>query len=244
MRLHFQASFFADLASIEPTPEITLKIFQALTSQNIGVMPSTIGELTPGAPAPVPRLRFVSPDSNFEIIIGRGRLDIIKRAQDPDQSSLGSAVVFSEEAGRCVNAILADCKISANRLAFIASTIWPDSDLETLDRSYDRLFNPPRYFVEHRPTEWTFRSNARNPLSVSNVDEACNIILKVERTQGIISTMGNQKQFDRILTEIDINTIQESLNPRFDKEVLKEFVINAGALEDRICADLRQQLIG
>lgn len=243
MRLRYQASFFANLTTVQPRSETVVRILQQFTANGLQVLPNMVQEINGGVPGPMPRLRLTSQAGDFEVLVGSMRLDVVKqKASFLDETDLGSLAEFGGLADRCIRSVLDGQDINASRLALIVQSIEAEMPEDELNRRFGVLFNPPEFFNANAPTEWTFRANARRNLNFGEIHEESNSIAKIERVQGQFAEGGGLLQeFDRIITEYDINTLPTNTAERFSPEVLRPFIDAASEIVRLLDANITEK---
>lgn len=243
MRIKYQASFFADLSALDATPENTLAVLKQLSESGIGLLPSTVNEITLPNMKPVPRLRFVSPSGDSEVFIATGRLDVIKKTPFLGGPELLTLADFANFVELCTSAIFYGRDVTGSRLAFIVQTMSDELPLEELDNYFSKFFTEQVFYKENPPIEWTFRANSQLDLSFDKFNEQINTILKVERVQGkAIETDGIWHEFDRISSEFDINTIPDNTTSRFSQKTFSIFVKAAIPIIEKLEANINSKL--
>lgn len=150
----------------------------------------------------------MSPDGDIQLTIGMGRIDITKQVPPINGPQLGGFGMFVELVQKCLNAVFQDNVIHGSRLAFITQHFSSELTPENINNSFSKLFFSPSFYAETLPTEWTFRANAKKTINFGNfAEDKANSILKVERMQGqYVDAATGMIEFDRIISEIDINT--------------------------------------
>ena len=127
MRSRYQAVFFADLARMTPSTELTVSLMNQLNARGIGLMPNIVQEPSPLGLPPVPRIRFSSPNGANEIIIGSSRIDIFRHLQPGGISLHDGSEIFSnfvDYADRVITALLDGLEVRGNRLALVVNSIF------------------------------------------------------------------------------------------------------------------------
>lgn len=244
MRTRYQASIFADFMHVEANVDNTIRILTSLSKRGLGLLPSTIQELTPPTMRATPRLRFSLPKGESEVVVASNRLDFIKQGSPMDGEGLGTVKDFELFVEQCVAAVFENVSTRKGaRLAFLVQAFQPESDPDVLNGRFSKLFRPLPTFRKHLPKEWTFRANAELDLKFGALDERVNAIVKTERLQGrVIEPNGVWKEFDRELSEFDINTLPGNTADRFEPDALIEFVRASSVVVSQLEEELSIQL--
>lgn len=243
MRIKYSASFFADLSAINGTPESILRMMNGLAQNQISLLPSSVLEVTAPTSAPLSRPRFVSQDGNVNVVIGSRRLDFSKTVAPDPSSQLGTATEFIRFVEKCASVFFEGQSFQASRLAFVVESVSSALSTDQLNRAFPRLFNPTSIYTNSPPFEWTFRANTLTDLAFGNKTEQVNTILKVDRLQGqFVSIATGPQPFDRVFTELDINTLAHIGTVRFSLSDLAAFMSSTAPLIDQFEAEAWAQL--
>lgn len=243
MRIKYQASFFADLTALGATPENTVAVMTQFNNNGVALLASTMHEIAPPNMTPVPRLRFASPTGDTSVLIATGRLDVVRECHFLTGAEMETLADFAGFVARCTSAVFHGREITGSRLALVVQAITEDLPLATLNDCFLKLFTAPSFYTEHPPSEWTFRANSPMDLPFDQLNEQINTILKAERVQGkVLSAAGVWQEFDRVMSEFDINTSPKNTTPRFSLASFRTFMEAASPMIDSLEADLATKL--
>lgn len=231
MRICYRASLFGDFQSVKPTPEYTIQLIAALRDHGLSMLPSTVQELAPPSMTPVNRPSFSSEDGSVQVAVLLSRLDVSKTGPMDGNSNIGDMATFSDLVEKCAAAALAGSSIQGTRVAFVVQAFCQDHDPIVIDGAFLKIFNPPEFYQDGTSKEWTFRANNLTNLDFDDCREQVNVITKIERVQGVYWAYGTQqKEFDKIAIEVDVNTSQSNSLTRFTSSNLSAFVRAASAI--------------
>ncbi|MDR1884563.1 MAG: hypothetical protein LBR26_17585 [Prevotella sp.] len=226
IKIRYQASIFAP--SIDATPQNISEMMNLFLDK--GVVPTTQQELaTLNADAiAVPQLRFSlnSPNNEWVIHFGIERIDISQNQTDAKGNNIGSIEQFSTEASDIFVRIINKYQWKANRLAISGNLILKEMLPQALDEIYPKLFNPTRIYKENKPFEWNFRAVSHIEKKINGNDEILNYITEANRFTGQLNFNQSIVPLDRIAVNLDINTVPNNANNRFEKLDIIDFYSN------------------
>lgn len=214
VKLKYQATIFLDARSITPTPETVITFLGQL--KEYGFISSTFQEIAPPILRPQPRLRLMTQDEEWNIRLGSQRIDIEKTPTDLNGSNLGEIGSFCSDALGYFSKINETLNKKASRLAFITQYLLKEMTEDALSSAYEALFKHPSLYDENKPFEWDWRSVSRIKKQFGSLVECLNVITIFKRSKGEFQIKEQSKSFDRILLTLDINTLAENSDIRFD----------------------------
>jgi hypothetical protein len=220
IRVRCQASVFAPSIDIDVTPQNIAAMMNLFLDKR--VVPVTQQEFAfPGAP---PQLRFnlTSPDNEWIIHFGIGRIDISQNQTDAKGDNIGSIEQFSTEVSDIFMRIMDKYPQKANRLAVSGNLVLKEMPPHILDEIYPKLFNPTRTYRENQPVEWNFRAVSRVEKKINGNNEILNFITAADR----VTVQMNLTPLDRVVVHLDINTVPNNANDRFAKVDIIDFYRN------------------
>lgn len=240
MTFRLQLVCFADLASFAPTPELTIRVMQGFRDAGIEVMPTLAQELQTNGTFQ-PRLRLVAPSSaEIEIGVLSGRVDIARASTDPAVALNVGRTEFVHFAQRVLDILFAGQERSAQRLAIVTQKFHDDAQSQGM---FERYVNAPTLFEEAVSVDWGVRFNVRGDLQFAERIEPSNRIFKLERVAGqVLDGSGRVQSFNRLIREIDINTIPENMAARFPFQEVGAFAVAAFEAEAAMLAALGEDL--
>ncbi|MBE3095889.1 MAG: hypothetical protein IMZ44_02020 [Planctomycetes bacterium] len=219
MPVKYEASFFGRIEDIKPSPQ-TIPVLLDMFSDK-GLLPTTLQEIR--IPGPILRLRMMSPDGEWAIDFVTERIVFKKVITKPKGANMGTLEEFGKEVAEFSKRILQRFPMKGTRLALVTAGMMTEKTEESLQKVYDRLFHPVRFYAENRPTEWRSRSVARFSLEVNGREELLNVLTDINRVQGEFSLPDGVTVFDGIEVGFDINTFHGNVETRFDAESVADF---------------------
>jgi hypothetical protein len=237
IRVRCQASVFAQ--SIDATPQNISAMMNLFLDK--GVVPVTQQEFAcPGAP---PQLRFslTSPNNEWMIHFGTGRIDISQNRTDAKGDNIGKIEQFSAKVSDIFVRIMDEYQLKANRLAVSGNLVLKEMPPHILDEIYPKLFNPTRTYSENKPVEWNFRAVSRVEKKINGNNEILNYITAADR----VTVQMNVNQFaplDRIVVHLDINTVPNNANNRFEKLDVIDFYRNVHGWYDDLLNEFIEKI--
>jgi hypothetical protein len=238
VKLKYQISIFLDARNITPTPDTVMAFLGQL--KEFGFISSTYQEIVPPVLRPQPRLRLMTQNEEWNIRLGSQRIDMEKMPTDLKGSNLGEIDSFCSDALNYLVKINEIVNKNASRLAFITQYILGEMSEDTFSSTYEALFKHPSFYQDNQPFEWDWRSASRIEKEFAGLRECLNVITILKRTKGDFQLKEQSMSFDRILLTMDINTVAENSDLRFDLSHIKAFNETAQSMQ----AELLESLLG
>jgi hypothetical protein len=240
IRINYQTSIFVNAEDISPTPDIITSLIKAFRDK--ALIPNTFQELSASSPAPQVRLRLSTSDAEWGIDFGTRRIDIEKHPTDPKGSNLGELADFCLNSSDFLERILRMFKKRANRLSLVTDSLLKEMSDAQLAKVYVKLFNPPHFYRENPPSEWNYRSVARIPVQIEDLTDTLNVITRLNRIQGGMSDKGVTTRFDRLQLALDINTVPQNTEYRFELSHINAFYQSALALHSSLSEQILEHI--
>lgn len=115
---------------------------------------------------------------------------------------------------------------------------------EMLNSVYDKFVKAAGTNTDISPFEWNARSVRHTTCNLSGRDEKLNFITNIGRSTGTINENGNAVNFDRVFIDVDINTVHENDESRFNPETVNEFIQAAALLRESEMNELERVING
>ena len=242
MKMKYEATIFGNFSDIEPTPDNTKMLIDLFKAK--ALIPGVIYEFRPTAQAAMParraRIRCASANGEWVIEFLSNRIRIEKRAIEAHGANLDDLNAFCLDASYLFKQITSEFKKKANRIAFVTYFILEKMTEETLSRTYSNLFKAPNFYNENPPFEWDWRTASRNPIKLEELDENLNIIVTINRSYGEFQAKGEITPFDGIQLSLDINTVPDNQELRFDADNIASFYNQVSRLHDNLCSEITE----
>ena len=242
MKMEYQAIIFGNFNDIEPTPDNTRMLIDLFKDK--ALIPGVIYEFRTTAPAAIParraRIRCASANGEWAIEFLSNRIRIEKRAIETHGANLGDLNAFCSDASYLFRQITSAFKKKANRIALVTYFVLEKMTEETLSQTYLRLFKTPEFYKENPPFEWDWRTASRNSIKLEELDENLNVIVMVNRSYGEFQAKGEVTPFDGIQLNLDINTVPDNQELRFDDHNIASFYDQVSKLHDNLCNEVTE----
>lgn len=205
---------------IEPNSKNIASLMEKLNALNVkeflpNVQNRQKYNLMTGTAGLVPNLGFITADQSGQILCQDERIDCIFHFNADNQGDFNQNVKDIQDVF-CL--ILNEHKIVSNRLGFninlvsdayagkLQHTDFGQSMVSTLD-----------FYKEKELKEWSSRENVRYPVQIADAEEMLNVITELS---AVADDTGEEK---RLLCHMDINTIPENQEYRFQGDMILEF---------------------
>jgi len=130
--------------------------------------------------------------------------------------------------------LLGDNAPLVRRLAGVTEGLLPEMPGEQCTRIAGRMMQFPTLF-RRNPWEWDWREVTSKEATIGGRTELVNMILTVKRMSGSYTMGGGEPTpFDRIRLDLDANTTQDNMTPRFRQADINEFFAGQEARHDEI----------
>lgn len=229
-KLKFQMVFFCNGAVISPTPEIIQRLLALYMPK--GFLPSHLQELDGSSMKPVQRLSLQSPAAGVMVNFLSNRIDILKQVGMPGAEDLGELQEFITESASLLSSISDEFKIKGNRLALLADYFLEPMSKERVERIRNKLLPSNFSPIEGDNFEWNYRVATKGQLGFG-CEETINSITALNKIIAQIPEPDTLQTFDGIQLSVDINTVPENTDTRFDSNNLTIFFNSAKQAHDR-----------
>ncbi len=237
MKIKQQAVYFAGFGHVIPTPDFLMRMLSKINERNLGLLPTVVQDMSGQL-----RLRMASPDGRVEVVVSSGRMDIVEQGSIVSNVALRSPDQFADFSQSCIDAVVGDLNVMAHRLAFVSAAILPVEG-EAVESAFNKFLVPLPFYEGIAPIEWTARANVQTNIDFNNFHETVNVIAKIDRAQGQAQAQDSSwTQFDRIVAELDCNTVPVNIEARFPVSSVRAFVLSAGALVTQIEEQIRSKV--
>lgn len=222
--IRFLCSVFVNADDIVPKPTIVSDLFKKL--ERFEVVPTIAREQGPTGTRE--RIAFSHSASGLFVVLSGMRFDVsIQPLREPalEMQDFSGFILKSSE---ILTTLIEYFERKGTRLACIQEGMYKTQTLEeeALEIS-NKLFKFPPIYEENRPFEWEWRCVSEIKREFGSKTERTNTLLKILKTQGSYTFATHdsdlKKSFDGIRIDLDINTTQDDLAPRFDIEDIKSF---------------------
>lgn len=179
----------------------------------------------------VSNLGFVSQDQLYSIAIFNERIDVNYNKINDATENMDTFYGFAIKA---LAAIIDYSGILSNRLAMNIQQICQMERFDKLNALGKAFVKTAAYYDGKKFSDWYLRTNGIADFSVDNVQERMNVITDISSGQ---DASGQQAA---VLFHVDINTLPQNQDMRFNKQALEPFVQNAKDIASTIITDVER----
>lgn len=240
IRLKYQASIFADVDDITPSPDIISSLIDVFRDKNL--VPNTFQEIGFASPIPKVRLRLSAINNEWNVAFGTRRIDIDKNPTDSKGSNVGELSDFCSDAIGFFERILNRFNKRANRLTLNTNGLFGEMTEDQLSAVYRKLFIPPKFYNENPPFEWDWRSASLIPINILELKDSLNVIITIKRVRGEIGGQSGVSLFDRLQFTPDINTTDRNTDYRFELTHIKDFLPQALEIHNNLTKQIEEYI--
>lgn len=226
--MHYQFGFYGSGTHLDAEPGTIADLLNAFRDK--GLIPTTIPEiqLTPNLKSR-PQLQFITPDEQWRLAFEAKR--ILLRKQSLPNQEVGDSRKFADEVNEIFEKLLRIAPIVGNRLSYVVKGLFPESSSERLKSIKPRVLRDIPFYETNPPNRWETKCVTRVTRSFGKRTELLNVLTDINRVQGEFNEEdGATRPFDRIQTEVDINTSQDDVIARFDYADIEPFLSSATQL--------------
>lgn len=234
IKIRYSASIFAN--SIDATPDNITTLLKAFSHK--GFIPNTFQEMSTLNPISQTRFRLSSINNEWVINFGTGRIDILKNQTDSKGDNIGDLEDFCKEVIEIYSLINVSYPRIASRLALCSNFLLKEMSHDQLDKIYSKLFNPPQIYRDNSSVEWNFRTVTRISKSLDTKTELINFVTEINRLTGQMNVNQSLVPFDRIAINLDINTLPNAIDFRFDTRDIENFYSEVITWQNDILNDI------
>lgn len=217
--LNFQLSIFGKY-SVHPDPQIITSLM-AVINQATGqiFLPNIVNSQQVEIPANritiISNLGFVTQDQRFNITILDERIDINYNMVPNQEIDMQT---FYSLSAKAMEAIMSNLGLRAYRLAANAQLIINLSDLSQTEAVGKKIIKSAEYYNDKTLCEWSTRVNSQTHIDILGKTEEINVITDISTLQS------SPERQTSVLYHIDINTLPQNPELRFNHEALNPFV--------------------
>ena len=180
----------------------------------------------------VSNLAFVTTDNSGQIICQNERIDCIFNFNENDKCDFENEL----KKLKCILLlIMNERNIVSNRLALNISLLSEPYFGELQNTIFGKnLVSSLKFYEDKEFKEWSMRENSWCPITISEKEDMLNVITELNM---VTNEQQNEK---RILCHMDINTIPENQEYRFNGDSLKDFVFGTEVIAEEIKANFEE----
>lgn len=231
--VNYQLSIFGKY-TIPPTPE-TISVLMTEINENTKktFLPNIISgqqvDTSSNQIVTIMNLSFITQDQQYSIIISNERIDVNYNQINESDINIEDFYKFATKA---LDTIIYYAKTASNRLAINIQQAHEIKSISQLNTIGKKIVKCVAYYNDKNFTEWSTQINSQINTQINNSQETLNIITE------IASRKDETNQKPIILSHIDINTIPQNQNMRFNQDSLASFVKNAVSIAINLTSDI------
>ena len=236
--INYQLSMFGRF-SIRTTPETISTLMPKINEKTKQIfLPNLISnqqiEIPTNRVTTISNLGFVTQDQRFNISILNERIDVTyNKTNDIDVSMH----YFYELAISAFTAIFENSDAVSNRLALNIQAVCEMESFDKMKRKGKDLLKSAAFYAEKQLAEWSMRTNSQESIQLNGSKELVNYITEVSSAQDVTG------QKAAVLFHIDINTVPNNTNIRFNTSALNQFVQSVCPIAQKISDDVEGLII-
>ena len=223
--IKYQLSVFGHFEEILPEPKIISKLLDIFSSYPL--IPGTYNEIVVGSNAISQKLKLSNQAGDLIVFFTKDRIDIEKSATKSNKNTDSNSEEYKEfiEQGKDIlTKVLTAFDKKVSRIAIVDNFLLKELSDEKINRIFSNIFSLKNNIGSKPKVEWSFRVANRDLFKFGNSEEDINIILSLNLIQGkIVHNNVLKDTHNRFLLNIDINTLPEKTEDRFDSEAVLNF---------------------
>lgn len=219
IKLQFQAALFQDINDFVPNAKNITDVVNAF--QDYELLPNTLQEV--GGDGVTNRIGLKSQNGDLNVKFHRNRIDIERIPINSESDEEQNIESFCNELTKMLSHLYDITQKKSTRLALHSQYFLKEMDEEELDRIFETIFNPTKFYKDNSPNQWNNRQSSIVENKLGDNIEKFNFITELNRVQGSYNRKGNLNKFDRLQIKTDLNTHQGKTDARFGLEETIEF---------------------
>ncbi|MBS2020452.1 MAG: hypothetical protein JST00_46775 [Deltaproteobacteria bacterium] len=190
------------------------------------------------------RQRFLlhQPEEGWQLALLSESFDLVRQPTTETQgSNMGQLEGFAKDAARILGLAVEHYGRHGHRVALVQEGLLPETDNTSMEAMRKKLLRAPEDDVP--PFEWDWRVGHVRSISVAGTNENINAFTHVRRAEISVGTQEDQRDFDAIFVQHDVNTVPKNTRARFGADGVADFFKHAVEHHSRLMASL-SQLVG
>jgi hypothetical protein len=234
VNLKYQVIAFGNYNDVIPSAE-NMKFFLENFSDK-GLIPNQVQEINLNVGngdlknETITRLALTSQDKSWNILFNSQRLEISLTNVSFKSDELFTLEYFIKETTQILEKISEKFSKKHNRIGFTTQTLVDKLENKT---TYKKFNTPLSYFSEELPIQWSNKFAFRKIIKIPN-SEIINISSDFSWIKAKIGQNNKNVDFEGILANIDINTLSENNDNRFNITEINKFISSAHSIEQEI----------
>ena len=242
--LKYQVSLFGIFQEIIPNSENMKFFIEKFSDKNL--IPSQYNEISVSIDAKnnensnntiLQRLRLSTSNNMWDIRINTDRIDINFTNSNIGFVEMPQLESFSEDVIDIIAILNSKFNKKFSRIGVVTQTVVNDINKE---KNRNNFLKSDKLFSDKEIVDWSFRDSTKT--TIAN-NEVVNVVRDVRWFKTNKMTMNNIIQsFEGIVYTIDINSLVEIKEFRFDQDLVSKFILETVALENKINIDIKSKL--
>lgn len=183
----------------------------------------------------ITRLVLTTQDKSWNIKFNDERLDITLVNVKFSKDNFMSIDDFISEAFNILDKVNTKFVKSHKRLGFNIQTVISDVVSSEL---YKKFNIPLDYYSQENPVQWTNKFAFRKLMDINGKQEIVNVTSDFAWAKGKIGINKNAQAFEGLVVSVDVNSLNENIDSRFNLNDIKEFAVKAKNIEGEIKEEL------
>ena len=237
----FLCSVFLNADDIVPKSSLISELLRKLEAYEL--IPTTAREQR--AIGVQDRIAFSHSQTGIFVILSGTRFDVTMQPVSEAAVEMKDFPAFIKKSSNILQILVEHFRRKGTRLACLKEGLYKVNVQENeASEIASKLFKFPPLYEKNNPFEWEWRCVSKIEREFGGIVEQTNNLLKILRARGnfVLTTKDNsmKKTFDGIQIDLDINTTQDDISPRFDIGAIESFfssVIEWHALFENQVAD-------
>lgn len=232
--LNYQLSVFGKY-TIVPVPETITDLMNKINLETDHIfVPTTFSsqqiEIPTNKITTIYNLGFISQDQQYSITILNERIDI-NYNKTQNVIKMGD---FYNLAIKALAVIINYSGVMSNRLAMNIQQVCELDNMNALNLLGKSLVKTAEYYNVRDFSEWSIRTNGLVDITINDSKETSNVITDISSGNDVTG------QKPAVLFHVDINTLSQNQNMRFDELALEPFVKSASEIAKTIISDVER----
>ncbi len=236
--LNFQVSLFGGFIDIKPRTEIILELLTNLKDDafipgtvDLAVLDAVTRKISTDS-----RIQMMSQDKVWSIVFLEDRIDFNYNYQEKTISLKKVDEFYQNVKGLVEKVFRVFPDTKGNRIAFNGKVLLNEMTDEQILSFMNKFSSPLSIYNETRIEEWAVRFNTLKDIEWKEKIETCNCITEISK----IIRMGDVEE-NRIIISIDVNTIQQKLDYRFQYNDILDFAEKAEIIVNNIINEIESR---
>ncbi len=233
--INYQLSIFGTY-SVPPTPENITSLMTAINGETAEMfLPNLITgqqvEIPSNRITTISNLGYITQNQKYSVSVLNDRIDVIYNRIDDTDLTIDQ---FYALAVKVLRAIIDACHLKARRLAVNIQVLDDTLSEQQIANLGKKVTLSAEYYSQKPLIEWTTRINSESVIRINSLEECLNTILNITTAKATFD------QPTALIYHLDINTLPQLSDLRFDATSLDEFVCEVMPIATEIIRDVER----